>query len=186
MYVYATESVECVRTRRRALLHRLIPRISYYIPFVDLAVRLVASQIRAIAKSAGERSRRKREFGPHGSYTKRFTQRARDAETRQERKREREIREGEGERKRERKRVGERRSPWKDRLALTTVDGRTLSFEKRKPSCWPSLPYYTRNNSSTTIRSDKLLRITSNTSGLCTSHFVARSHSHGCDEKVAR
>lgn len=57
---------------------------------------------------------------------------------------------------------------------------------KTEAILWPSLPYYTRNNSSTTICSDKLLRIFSNTSRLCMNHFITRSHSHGCDKEVAR
>lgn len=57
---------------------------------------------------------------------------------------------------------------------------------KTEAILWPSLPYYSRNNSSTTIRSDKLHRIFTNTSRLCMNHFITRSHSHGCDKEVAR
>lgn len=57
---------------------------------------------------------------------------------------------------------------------------------KRKPSCGRAFHIIIRGIIVAAIRSDKLLRILSNTSRLCTSHFAARSHSYGCDKKVAR
>lgn len=57
---------------------------------------------------------------------------------------------------------------------------------KTEAILWPSLTYYTGNNSSTTICSVKLYRIFSITSRLCMNYCITCLHSHGCDEKVAR
>ena len=74
------------------------------------------------------------------------------------------------------------------RVSVPVRDTRTVGrcHLKTEAILWPRLPYHTGNNSSTAICSDKLLCISPNTSRLCMNHFITRSHSHGCDKKVAR
>lgn len=72
--------------------------------------------------------------------------------------------------------------------ALSAARSRTVGrcHLKTEAILWPSLPYYTGNNTSAIISTKKLLRFFSITSRLCMNHCITCLHSHGCDEKVAR